>query len=89
VGHSARGGFQLVVKAPICYKIALLMKHVAQLLFLLPLLLTGGCAQWSPFVKNSKLHKVCGYPPRKLGEMLQIPATDRLRVEDYSDQLQQ
>ena len=54
MGHLTHGGFQLVAEAPFCYKIALLMKRVAQLLFLLPLLLAGGCAQWSPFIKDSK-----------------------------------
>jgi len=85
VGHSARGGFQLVVKAPICYKIAQLMKRAAQLLFLLPLLLAGGCAQWSPFIKDSKFHKVWGYPPKMLGDILEIPATERLRSDDFQE----
>ncbi len=83
MGHSTHGGFQLVAEASICYKIALLMKRVAQLLFLLPLLLAGGCAQWSPFVKDSKFHSVWGYPPKALGNILEIPATDRLRADDY------
>lgn len=89
VGHSARGGFQLVVKAPICYKIAQLMKRAAQLLFLLPLLLAGGCAQWSPFIKDSKFHKVWGYPPKALGQALHIRTMNQLRAEDFQDKIEE
>ena len=64
------------------------MKRATQLLFLLPLLLANGCAQWSPFVQDSKLHKVCGYPSQKLGEMLRISTMDRLRVEDFQDEVE-
>ncbi len=89
VGHLTHGGFQLVVEAPICYKIALLMKRVAQLLFLLPLLLAGGCAQWSPFVKDSKFQRVWGYPPKALGKALHIRTMNQLRAEDFQDEIEE
>ena len=65
------------------------MKRATQLLFLLPLLLVNGCAQWSPFVKDSKLNRAFGYPSQQLGKLLEIPTMDRLRVEDFQDEVEQ
>ncbi len=89
MSHLTHGGFQLVAEASICYKIALLMKRVAQLLFLLPLLLAGGCAQWSPFIKDSKFHRVWGYPPKALGKALHIRTMNQLRAEDFQDEIEE
>ena len=89
VGHSTHGGFQLVVEVPICYKAVLLMKRATQLLFLLPLLLAGGCAQWNPYLKNSKFHKVWGYPPKALGQALHIRTMNQLRAKDFQDEVEE
>ena len=65
------------------------MRRATQLLFLLPLLLANGCAHWSPFVQDSKFHRIWGYPPRMLGKALNIPTMDQLRVEDFQDKIEQ
>ena len=65
------------------------MKRATQLLFLLPLLLTNGCAQWSPFVKDSKFQRVWGYPPKMLGQALHIRTMDQLRAEDFQDEVEE
>jgi len=66
-----------------------LMKHTVYLLFLLPLFLAGGCAQWNPFVKNSKFHGVWGYPPKALGQALHIRSMNQLRAEDFQDEIEE
>jgi hypothetical protein len=63
------------------------MKRIGPILLLLTLLLASGCAQWSPFVKNSKFQRVWGYPPRVIGQALHIPTMDQLRVEDFQDKV--
>ena len=65
------------------------MKRATQLLFLLPLLLVNGCAQWSPFIKDSKFHRVWGYPPKMLGQVLHIRTMNQLRAEDFQDELEE
>ena len=47
------------------------------------LMLGGGCANWSPFVRDSKCQRIWGYPPEILAKVLNIPSTDRSRLEDF------
>ena len=65
------------------------MKRATQLLFLLPLLLANGCAQWSPFVKDSKFQRFWGYPPKMLGQALHIRTMNQLRAEDFQDEVEE
>ena len=48
------------------------------------LITASGCANYSPFVKGSRVQTIWGYPPELIGNMLNIPETDRSRLEDFA-----
>ena len=48
------------------------------------IVIAGGCASYSPFVKGSRIQTIWGYPPEIIAKLLNIPETDRTRLEDFA-----
>tara|TARA_B100001123_G_scaffold427270_1_gene542565 strand:- start:342 stop:671 length:330 start_codon:yes stop_codon:yes gene_type:complete len=80
-GTSA-AGLELAKRAPFHYKSGVKMLRTGVMAVLL--VAASGCASYSPFVKGTRIQTMWGYPPELLAKILNIPETDRTRLEDFA-----